>query len=191
MTARTHDLIAFGSLVTAAAYFPPNKLNITTFFTCLIANIVGALIPDMDQATNRLWDLLPAGNIVGKIFRKLMLEHRTVSHSILGVFIIYKLSAILIPKLLNPIYINTNLVVASLMIGFVSHILADSLTKEGIPLFFPIKFKIGIPPLEFLRVSTGKFMEKFIIFPGVLVYILWFTYTKKEIFLNLVKLIRS
>jgi inner membrane protein len=191
MTARTHDLIAFASLLTVASFNPPSYLNIPTVFSCLIGNIVGALLPDMDQATNRLWDLLPAGNIVGKIFKKLMLSHRTISHSILGIIIVYKILEILIPKILNPIYIHTNLVIYSILIGFISHLIADSLTKEGIPLFFPVKFKIGFPPIEFLRITTGKFLEKFIIFPSVLAYIFWLTYTKKDVFLMIAKLIKS
>jgi len=65
MTARTHDVFAFASLITVAAIYPPNSLNLATLFTSLIGNVVGALIPDMDQATNRLWDLLPGGNFVG------------------------------------------------------------------------------------------------------------------------------
>lgn len=191
MTARTHDLIAFGALLTAAAYYPPAKLNVSTLIAVLISNTVGALIPDMDQATNRLWDLLPAGNLVGRVFRRLMLSHRTISHSILGGVILFFLANTFLPKILNPAYVNTTLVTASLMIGFVSHLVADSVTKEGIPLFFPIPFKIGFPPFAFLRLTTGKFMEKFIVFPMVLVYIFWFTATRKAVFLSILRLIRS
>jgi inner membrane protein len=191
MTSRTHDLIAFGSLLTVAVLYPPRNLNIPTLFSCLIGNIIGALMPDMDQATNRLWDLLPAGNAIGRIFRRLMISHRTISHSILGIFIIYHLLKFIIPKVLNPVYIHTDLVIFSILTGFISHIAADSLTREGIPLFFPVKFKIGFPPFEFLRITTGKFMEKFIIFPGVLAYIIWLVYYQKDLFLSLIKLIKN
>ena len=69
MTARTHDAIAFASLVTLATFFLPAKLNVLTLFSSLVANVVGSLLPDIDQATNRLWDMLPAGNEVGKNLR--------------------------------------------------------------------------------------------------------------------------
>ena len=190
MTARTHDIVAFASLLTAAALFPPDKLNIPTLFTCLVANIVGALIPDMDQATNRLWDLLPAGNAVGRVFRKFMLSHRTVSHSLLGIYLLYRILLFVFPLFFNENIINTRLVIFSIMIGFSSHLLADSATKEGIPLFFPLKFKIGFPPLSRLRITTGKFIENFLVFPAVLGYIFWLTYNKREIFLSIVKLIK-
>src|SRR3990167_3342020 len=117
MTARTHDIVAFASLLTAASFYPPDKLNIPTVFTCLVANIVGALIPDMDQATNRLWDLLPAGNIVGKILRKIMLGHRTISHSLLGVFILYQILVRIIPVFFNENFVFSASVVFSIMAG--------------------------------------------------------------------------
>ena len=191
MTARTHDIIAFGALITAATYFPPNELNISTTFAGLIGSVVGALIPDMDQATNRLWDLLPAGNFFGKIFRNIMLQHRTISHSLLGTYLLYKLLLFVTPKLLNPAYINIQLVVTAVMIGFISHLAADMLTKEGIPLFFPIPLKIGFPPIEALRIPTGKFFEKFIIFPAVVAYLVYFVTIKRETLVSLVKLIKN
>ena len=191
MTGRTHDLISFASLLTVATVSPPAQLNLTTTIGCLMGSVVGALVPDMDQATNRLWDLLPAGNIVGKVFRHLMLEHRTISHSLLGVFIFYKIIQFLIPRLFNPSFVDSGLVIGALMIGIISHLIADSLTKEGIPLFFPFKIKIGFPPIAALRITTGKFVETFIVFPGVLIYVFWLIYTKKEIFLFLLHLIRS
>lgn len=191
MTGRTHDLISFASLLTFASLYPPDKLNFTTTIACLMGSVVGALVPDMDQATNRLWDLLPVGNIVGRVFRHLMLEHRTISHSILGIYIFFKILEIIIPKLFNPSYVDANLVIASLMIGMVSHLFADSLTKEGVPLFFPFKIKVGIPPIKALRITTGKFAETFLVFPGVLIYIFWLVYKYYPVFLKLVSLIKS
>ena len=101
MTARTHDAFAFASLVTVAAYYPPTSLNMTTLLTAIVANIVGCLIPDMDQASNRLWDLLPAGNHLGRIFRRVFLKHRTLSHSLLGMFLVYTVLINILPKLLK------------------------------------------------------------------------------------------
>ena len=142
---KTHNLIALASLLTLAVYYPPATLNIATVCVCFIGNVVGSLMPDMDQAANDLWDMLPAGNLIGKILRTILVGHRTISHSIVGTLLTYKILLVLTPKILNSSYINTSLVIASVMIGVISHILADSLTKEGIPLFFPITIKIGIP----------------------------------------------
>src|SRR3989338_9120985 len=190
MTARTHDVFAFASLITVAVLRPPESLTVLTLFTSVVGNIVGALIPDMDQATNRLWDLLPAGNIVGKILRRLMLSHRTISHSFLGIYLLYQILLYVTPVLFNENYINIGAVVWSIMIGFISHLAADSLTKEGLPLLFPIKWKIGIPPFSFLRMTTGKFMENFFVFPGILGYIFCLGFKKREIFLQIIRQIK-
>lgn len=184
-------MIAFASLINFASYYPPDKLNINTGIASLIGCTIGSLIPDMDQATNRLWDLLPAGNFVGKILRNIMLGHRTISHSILGIWLLYKILWIITPQILNPNYININLVITGILIGFVAHIGADMLTKEGVPLLFPLPFKIGFPPFEFLRITTGKFMEKFVIFPGVILYIVWIVTTRRDQLLSLIKLIQN
>ncbi len=189
MTARTHDAVAFSALVTLAAFYPPSSLNVPTLFTSLVANIVGSLIPDMDQAGNRLWDLLPSGNLLGRVFRKLFLSHRTLSHSFLGIFLTYKIFEWLLPKILNPNYLDIKIVFWSLMVGYVSHLAADAITKEGIPLLFPIPVKIGFPPLSFLRVKTGSWVENFVILPGVAIYLFWFVGGHQKQLLSIIKLL--
>src|SRR3990167_3482114 len=101
MTARTHDAFAFASLITVATIYPPTALNLYTLFASVVGNIVGALIPDMDDGGNRLWDLLPAGNFLGKIFRRVFYKHRSITHSLVGVYLIYKFLEWGLPKLLN------------------------------------------------------------------------------------------
>ena len=149
MTARTHDAIAFASLITVAAFNPPENLTLTTSISAIVANIIGALIPDMDQATNRLWDLLPGGDYLGKIFRRIFLGHRTITHSLLGVYLIYQILNFILPRILNPAYVDIQIILASMMIGYISHLAGDALTKEGLPLLFPLKWHFGIPPFKF------------------------------------------
>lgn len=191
MTARTHDAFAFASLLTAAAYFPPTSLSVTTVFAAVVGNVVGALIPDMDQASNRLWDLLPAGDKLAKIFRRLFLKHRTLSHSFLGAFLLYKLLQWLLPRVLNANYINIEIVFASIMIGFFSHLLADGLTKEGLPLFFPFGFKIGFPPIKKLRITTDSWVEHWLVLPLVVSFIIWIVNTHREAFAQILKTVVS
>jgi len=52
MTSRTHDAFAFASLITVAAFFPPEKLNVATLVISVIGADIGALIPDMDGGTD-------------------------------------------------------------------------------------------------------------------------------------------
>lgn len=188
MTSRTHDVFAFASLVTVAVNYPPASLNMSTLVVSLIGNIVGSLLPDIDQATNRLWDLLPAGNLLGRVFRKLFLSHRTLSHSFLGIFLVHKLLWWLLPKILNPDYLNIDLIYYSVMIGFISHLFLDLFTEEGLPLLFPIKWKFGIPPIHHWRIKTGKAFEKYIVFPGIIAYSLWFAFSNQGKLIGILKL---
>lgn len=190
MTSRTHDVFAFSSLMTVSAYYPPSLLNTATLAVSLIGNIVGSLLPDIDQASNRLWDLLPAGNSLGRVFRKLFLSHRTISHSLLGIFLVYKLLWWVIPKIFNPNNLNSTIIIYSIMIGFISHLVLDLFTEEGLPLFFPIKWKIGFPPISSWRITTGKWFEKLVVFPGIIAYSFWFAFHNQEKLLGIIKLIK-
>ncbi|MBU2592436.1 metal-dependent hydrolase [Patescibacteria group bacterium] len=188
MTARTHDFFAFASLITVASYYPPLVLNITTLIVSLIGNVIGALLPDIDQASNRLWDLLPGGDYLGKVLKNIFLSHRTISHSLLGIFLLSKILGWLTPKILNPSLIDVQIVNWSIIIGSVSHLIADAFTEEGLPLFFPFKLKIGFPPVASWRIKTGKWFEEFVIFPGIVLYIFWFVINHQEKILRVFRL---
>ena len=190
MTARTHDLFAFASLVTVATYYPPASLNLLTLFAAFVGNIIGGLIPDIDQATNRLWDLLPAGDYLGRVFRRIFLKHRTITHSLLGVFLIHKLLLFVLPKLLNTGYLQIDIIYYAIMIGYISHLVADAITKDGLPLLFPLNWKIGFPPISALRVTTGSWVENLVILPAVGFYIFWFIGKNQEAILKIINLVR-
>ncbi|MBI2464509.1 metal-dependent hydrolase [Candidatus Shapirobacteria bacterium] len=173
MLSRTHDLGAFSSLLIVAAAYPQSHLGLNTIIVASIANIVGSLLPDADQASNRLWDLLPGGNFLGKIFRNLFLSHRTLSHSLLGGYVIYQAVSWLLPQLFNSNFVNSQVIIYSLMIGYISHLALDGLTEEGIPLLFPFPWKFGFPAIRSWRIKTGHWFENWIIFPGFVLFILW------------------
>ena len=189
MTARTHDEFAFASLVTVAAFYPPVALNLFTLVVSLVGNIVGALIPDMDQAGNRLWDLLPGGDALGKVFRRMFYKHRTITHSLLGLFLIYQGLHWVLPKIVNSNIVDPQIVFYAVMIGYISHLLADGITKEGLPLFFPLPFEIGFPPLQVLRITTDSWVETYLVQPGIAVYLIWFVYAHQQQMLELIHLI--
>jgi len=127
MTARTHDAFAFASLITVAAFFPPQQLNLATLIACILGADIGALIPDLDGGGNRLWHLLPAGEKTGRILRRLFYKHRTLTHSLVGAFLIYKFFEWLLIRFLNPEFLDPNLILVSVMIGYFSHLLSNEL----------------------------------------------------------------
>ncbi|QQG42147.1 MAG: metal-dependent hydrolase [Candidatus Woesebacteria bacterium] len=187
MTARTHNAFAFASLVTAAAYFPPTHLNLSTLILGIVGTDIGALIPDMDTGGNYLWGLLPQGQKLGGFLRRIFYKHRTITHSLLGLFLIFKFFAWLLPRIFNSTFIDPQIILVSIMIGFVSHLIADSFTEEGIPLLYPIPLTFGIPPIKKVRIKTGHWFENFVIFPGIWIFLIWFVNIHKDIFLQILR----
>jgi inner membrane protein len=191
MTARTHDVFAFASLVTVATYFPPSSLSVYTLFASVVGNIIGALIPDMDGEGNRLWDLLPYGNSVAKYARLIFYKHRSITHSLLGLFLIYKALDWLLPRLFNSNFVDPNILLVSIMIGYISHLVADGFTEEGLPLLFPLNIKFGFPPIKKIRITTGSWFEKFVVFPGVGLYLFWFIHGNSDKLFSILQLVRK
>lgn len=164
MLARTHSLVAVASLAGIAYYMQTEALGVTTIVLCLIFNTIGSLLPDTDQRSNKLWDLFPGGEMVARVFGVFM-KHRGISHSILGAFLASKLIHWFTTNVLNTSFLETNLIYWSTMVGYVSHIVADSLTEEGVPLLFPIRINFGLPPIRSWRIKTGGWFENWIFVP--------------------------
>lgn len=181
MTGRTHDLAAFTALTATIAYTPLQEMTLATALVAVGANFIGGLAPDLDQSTAGLWKKVRGGSIIGKIIAPILGSHRLISHSIVGTILIGILLNMFLNAISNILIVDMRIVWWSFMIGFVSHIFMDSLTEEGVPLFFPFPFKTGIPPIKFIRLKTGGIVEKSIIFPGLIIltgYIVYANYAK-------------
>ncbi len=170
MTGRTHDLAAFTALGLVVVTHPLPKITLATALVAFTANMLGGIAPDVDQPTAPFWRNLPIGGMFGKFFGKLLGGHRFLSHSVLGFFIFGVLWSILL-KILKPSFPNLDMDIIwwAFMIGFASHLIMDTFSKEGVPWLLPIPVKFGIPPIRALRMTTGGLIEKFILFPGLLV----------------------
>jgi len=176
MLGRTHDLFAFTTITLAAIYLPVPNLSIATALVAILSAMIGSLLPDIDQKSSDIWDTIPLGEILGKIVSPFIGKHRHITHSLLGVIIVYFISNFTINLIRPYLLVNLNIVWQSFMLGYLSHLFADSLTEAGIPIFFPFKYKFGIPPIKKLRIKTGKWFENYIIFPGLIlinIYLFW------------------
>jgi inner membrane protein len=164
MTARTHDLAAISALGIVVVLTPLHQMTLATALVALLANQLGGIAPDIDQPTAPFWRNLPVGHYFGKVFGKMLGGHRFITHSLLGValsgFGVYWLLSFLHPIMPN---INIDLVWWAFIIGMLSHLLLDTFTKEGVPWLLPVPIKIGLPPVKAWRVTTGKWLEKFIV----------------------------
>ncbi len=188
MTGRTHDLTAFTLLNYLFISTPLTQMSFGTLITSLGSCLIGGIFPDIDQSTANIWNRIPGGSIIGKILSPLLGSHRLISHSFVGIIIIGILGRITLAKVNTIFLVNMDIVWVSFMVGYISHIGIDLFTKEGEPLFFPLPFKIGIPPLHVLRLKTGGLIEKSIVFPSLMIangYLFYMHYHRYLDFLRL------
>lgn len=174
MTARTHDLAAITALLLLVLVNTPDSLRLSTLLLAVFANQLGGVAPDIDQPTAPLWRNLPEGHFFGKIFHRLAGGHRFLSHSILGFAFFAWLSNLLL-HFLHPImpHVDIQLVWHAFLIGYMSHLVMDTFTKEGVPWLLPIPFKFGLPPVKRLRVTTGHWVENLVVLPAFILFDLW------------------
>lgn len=182
MTGRTHDLVAFTALSAIVATQPIGHMTLATAFVAFTANMLGGLAPDLDQSTGALWKKVRFGAILGKLLYPIFGGHRHISHSILGIVFFGVASKLVLILISNVLIVDIEIVWWAFMIGVVSHLVSDSFTHSGVPWLFPLPIKFGIPPIKSLRFHTGSFIEKGIVFPGLILVNLWIFYTyHKEI----------
>lgn len=174
MTARTHDVAALTALTIWILAVPPGDITISTALVAVLANQLGGIAPDIDQPTAPLWRNLPVGHYLGKMFGALVGGHRFFSHSLLGVAV-FAGAARLLLEFLQPImpHIGINFVWVAFIIGMLSHLLMDMLTKEGVPWLLPLPYKFGLPPVRAWRITTGKAMENFVVLPALIAVTIW------------------
>jgi inner membrane protein len=185
MTGRTHDLAAFTALGIIIVTKTIPAMSLATVLVCIGANLIGGIAPDIDQPTAPFWRNLPIGHLLGKIFDKAMGGHRFLSHSLVGMAI-FGFAWYYLLKVLHPSFPNLNMTFIwwSFMIGFFSHLIMDSFTKEGVPWLLPVPVKLGFPPLKTFRIKTGGIMETLIIFPGLFLVNGFLYYSHYSIFLR-------
>lgn len=188
MTGRTHDLAAITALGVVVLSQPVKTVTLATAIIAVFANLVGGITPDIDQPTAPFWRNLPVGKYFGKIFDALTGGHRFLTHSLLGLAL-FGFAAHWLLVFLHPIMaqVDIDLVWWAFMIGMASHLVMDTLTKEGVPWLLPIPLKFGFPPIKRMRITTGKFSENWLIFPGLLLVNAWIYFANYDKVLDLLQ----
>lgn len=187
MTSRTHDLAAFTTLSFVIVTQPIPQMTLATALVAFGANMIGGLLPDIDDETADIWDKIRAGSIISRIIHPLLGNHRMISHSVLGMYLIGLILKYVLPLAGKVLLVDMNIIWWSVMIGYLSHLIMDSFTKEGVPWLFPIPIRIGFPPHKLFRIKTGGIVEKAVVFPGLLVTNGYLFYTNYFLFLSFVK----
>lgn len=187
MTGRTHDLAAFTALSFVVATQKIPQMSLATVIVAVSANLIGGLTPDIDQPTADLWRRIPAGTVVGKILYPLLGGHRFISHSLLGIFLFGWGAHFLLDIIHSVLLVDMGVVWWGFMIGYVSHLIMDTFTRDGVPWLFPLPVKFGIPPFKALRLKTGGMFEKSLVFPALMVLTGYIYYSHYARFLDIFK----
>lgn len=178
MTGRTHDVAAFTALNYTVMLSTLPHVSLATVIGAVLSNLIGGVMPDIDQSTGVLWHKLPGGTLLGKLVSPFLGGHRHISHSFIGILLFGFVSHVALFFLGRTILINMQIVWYAFLIGYVSHLVMDTFTKEGVPWLFPLPIKFGIPPLSFLRIRTGGFLENFFVLPLLIVLNIFLVYTQ-------------
>lgn len=187
MTGRTHDLAAFTALTYVLVTYNIPHMSLATGLVAFSANMIGGLAPDIDQPTADLWHRIRAGSVIGRIVKPFLGGHRFISHSIIGIFLFGTVARIILDLLKSVLLVDMTIVWWAFMIGYLSHLVMDTFTHDGVAWLFPIPFKFGIPPFAFMRIKTGGVVEKSFVFPGLLLLNVYLIYTHYQILLTIIK----
>lgn len=168
MTGKTHRIIGIATGLTYLIASARPEYSPATLGTILVGSYFGSLIPDLDEPAAAFWNTLPFGHALGEMVDPFF-RHRNLSHSLLGLGLFTILLYLLLRTFPQYWGIETTKVLIAAGLAFSSHLLADMITVEGIPLLYPWHRMLGIPPKPFqgIRIMTGKWFENLVIFPAV------------------------
>ena len=170
MTATTHQLVALVSALWILTLYPVHSGPVLGTLA-VMAVMIGALTPDLDQPTANIWRRMLGGNTVGNFFQFFSGGHRHFTHSLLGIGGIGWLLSAAVHRFVHPAYVPAALVLwRAFMIGYVSHPLADTLTDHGVPWLWPLKINFKFPPgPEEVRVTTDSWVEQVLVRAGLVI----------------------
>ena len=127
----THIAFALLTSIFAVKFLHPSSVLLFIFIACFVS-----LIPDIDNRDSKIGKHV---KFISKIF-----DHRGILHTIfppIGLFFLFN-------------YLSYNLLGIAALVGYLSHILIDAFTPEGINFLHPLtSFRIS----GFIR--AGGFME--------------------------------
>jgi inner membrane protein len=170
MTGLTHQMVALLAALWLLTLYPIS-LGPVLATAAVIAVMVGALTPDLDQPTANLWRRLLGARLVGNVFQAFSGGHRHMTHSLLGIAAIGLATRWVVGHMIHPDYVPAaGAIWVAFMVGYISHPIADTLTDLGVPWFWPLRFHVRIPPgPHAVRVTTGSLVEQFIVRGGIII----------------------
>ncbi len=144
MMGKTHFPIGMASwlgVMAAIQSVHPGYLNPVMVLAGTAIAGVAALEPDIDTKNSLASKMLgPVSGAVSFGIRKAFGGHRKITHSLIGAVIVTGLILAMVAGFHWPAWIA-----GAFVAGWCSHVIADMLTKEGCPLFWPLSdYKFGV-----------------------------------------------
>ncbi|WWO96952.1 MAG: metal-dependent hydrolase [Candidatus Dasytiphilus stammeri] len=134
MTGKGHAIFAIAlSIFSKRSHLTP-ILTHGDWWHIIASAMLTSLLPDIDHPSS----------LLGQHFKwlsstmRLIFGHRGFTHSILALATAVKL--IFLSRVIIPAD-----VIQGMIIGYISHLIADSITPAGIPLLWPIRWKLRFP----------------------------------------------
>jgi inner membrane protein len=156
-------LLAFGAPI--GLPIAQTHLPIPVSGLYVLSALAGALAPDLDKPSGPWGKMLVANTLGG---------HRHLSHCLLGAALAAALVYGLMVLLANTLGFAGGLLWLGFVVGYLSHILLDALTVDGVPWFYPLsRTASSLIPISELRVRTGGLVEQFLVLPALLMTIAW------------------
>ena len=151
--------------------------NTTYFILYLGALAFGALFPDIDEPKSYIGKRFGFLSFIFRMFT----HHRGITHTLLIVIMIIIGADIFVtqeqPNEFPIAHLHLYIVlVDGFIIGYIAHLLGDSTTKSGIPLFFPLgDDHFTILPKKLCYVTGGK-VEKKLVLPVLTIILIALLY---------------
>ncbi|WWP02529.1 MAG: metal-dependent hydrolase [Candidatus Dasytiphilus stammeri] len=147
MTARGHVIFAITLAIVAKRFHFTPILNQGDWWHIIPSAILTSLLPDIDHPRSILgynlrWLSYPITYLFG---------HRGITHSLLAVVIINLELVKMMISTTTPIItmpVMPTDVLQGMIIGYISHLIADFITPVGIPLLWPLRWRFRLPIIQ-------------------------------------------
>lgn len=143
MTGKTHVAIGVASSTAVVSIILKQDINVVDYATIMTISSFGALLPDIDHAGSTIGNKVP---ILARMFK-----HRGFTHTLLCailMFFVFNFLILKVPITGNNIVLGKSVSLFGFnllsqisiysiifIVGYISHLLADCLTPEGLTLF--------------------------------------------------------
>ncbi|WP_226811286.1 metal-dependent hydrolase [Candidatus Steffania adelgidicola] len=141
MTAEGHFIFALASTILAKKTSITSTLAQGDWWHIIAGGLLAGILPDIDHPKSILgqrltWLSIPISRVFG---------HRGFTHSLLAIITGIALFILGVPSSKNLIPLDAW---HGIIIGYLSHIIADMLTPAGVPLLWPCRWRFCIPILH-------------------------------------------